>query len=278
MQPFLRCPNPHGPAASVSSESTHGDELMARLELVAGNFGTGRADYINFEFLLPKKQKLPIEAVTSVEENGEYLERSYTGVLKGGVTGAIGIGSTAMVVGLFAAPLAVVGAIGLTAAAIGGGVGALGGSISKRMLIQIMASDGRGFIAICDQELPGEIRKAVSVVHAMRMRHLETVSAAATSAKWRSTAVWEKRPRVAAAVAPAAVLATPALAAPVTDQPVVDAKQDGDGMFSVVANKISSTADLASTTAVDTYNATTEVLEGAWSTVRSKLPWQTGGS
>lgn len=248
---------------------------MSRMELIAGNFGTGRADYINFEFQLPKKVRLPIEAVASVEENGEYLERSILGFVKGGFSGAAGLGATAMVVGVFAAPLAAVGAIGLTAAAIGAGVGAMGGSVHKRLLMQVLAVDGRGFVAICDDGMPAEIRKAVSVAHALRMRQREA-QAVDLKASQRRPSVWERRPRIEPPGA-ALALAAPAVVIAAAE-PTLEAEQNEDGIFAVAGNAISSTTDAAATAASDAYDAASDALSSAWTSVKGRLPWGGGGS
>lgn len=249
---------------------------MARLEIIAGNYGTGRGDWINFEFHLPKKQRLAIEQIASVEENGEHLERSVLGFLKGGASGALGIGSAAAIVGIFAAPLAAVGAIGLTAAAIGGGIGAFGGSVERKVLMQVLGADGRGFIAICEKDVPGEVRKAVSVAHALRMRQREA-EAAVQAAKPRLTGIWERRPKAAApvvtAVVPAAALALPEPA----EVPALDMQAGEDGIFTVAGNAIAATAESAGSIASDAYDATSEAIEGAWTAVRNRLPWPGGG-
>lgn len=245
---------------------------MASLELIAGNFGAGRAEWVNYEFHLPKKQRLPIEAVVSVEENGEHLERSVLGFLSGGVHGAFGFGATAAVVGVFAAPLAAVGAIGLTAAAIGGGIGAIGGSVERKVLVQVMGADGRGFIAICEQGVPAEISKAVSVAHAMRMRQREAEKAATRPApRLGISAVWEKRPR-----APAAEPVVQSIAALPAPETVVDLEPNADGIFTVAGKALASTAESAGSAASEAYAATTGAVEGAWSAVRARLPWPAG--
>lgn len=241
---------------------------MPKLELIAGNFGTGRADWINFEFHLPKKQRLPIEAIVSVEENGEYLEKTFLGFIKGGATGAVGLGATAALVGVFAAPLAAVGAIGLTAAAIGGGLGAFGGGTERKVLLQVMGADGRGFVAICEPELPAEIRKAVSVAHAMRMRARGSEAEAQT--KPRLSGVWEKRPKVAVAAATAPIGA--GIAALPAPEPM-EMQPDADGIFRVAGSALSATAESASNLAADALAATTGAVEDAWSAVTARLPW-----
>ncbi|GBU17252.1 hypothetical protein AOPFMNJM_3169 [Methylobacterium jeotgali] len=248
---------------------------MARMELIAGSFGTGRADWINFEFHLPRKQRLPIEAIASVEENGEYLERSFLGFLSGGAKGAVGIGATAAVVGLFAAPIAAVGAIGLTAAAIGGGLGAFGGSIERKLLMQVIAADGRGFVAICERDVPGEIRKAVSAAHAVRMRQQEAVaSAAEASRRWQPSSLWNRPAKAAAASAAVALPAAAAIALPAP--PVVaavDMQPDEQGVFTATTEALVATAGAAGTAAADAYSATVDAVDGAWTAVKARLPW-----
>lgn len=245
---------------------------MSRLELIAGNYGTGRADWINFEFRLPKKQVLPIEAVASVEENGEYIEKSFFGALKDGAGGALGLGATAAVVGVFVAPLAAVGAIGLTAAAIGGGMGVLGGGAERKALLQVVGADGRGFVAICETGLASEIRKAIAVAHSMRMRAFE--ASTQPESKPRKPFGLERRSKSLVdqpnALPPIAVV--PALPAPGT----LDMQADAEGVFQVAGKAIGSTAEAAGTLASDAYAATSEAVEGAWTAVVGRLPW--GGS
>ncbi|GJD92494.1 hypothetical protein BHAOGJBA_6048 [Methylobacterium hispanicum] len=245
---------------------------MARLELVAGNFGTGRADWINFEFHLPRRVKLPVEEIASVEENGDYLERSVLGFLKGGASGAIGLGATAAAVGLFAAPLAAVGAIGLTAAAIGGGIGAFGGSVERKVLLQVVALDGRGFVAICEKEVPAEIRKAVSVVHALRMRQ----PAVTTETPKPVRSLWGRAPRP---VAPAAIVAATTIAAPgvaaalPAPSQTVELTQDKEGVFSIATDAITSVAESATSLAGDACVAATDAAGDAWAALRARIPW-----
>ncbi|MEN3213580.1 hypothetical protein PUR23_26660 [Methylorubrum populi] len=242
---------------------------MSRLELVAGNYGTGRADWINFEFRLPKKQVLPIEAVVSVEENGDYIEKTFLSSLKSGASGAVGLGATAAVVGIFAAPLAAVGAIGLTAAAIGGGLGVFGGGIERKILLQVMGADGRGFVAICEIEMAADIRKAISVAHSLRMR---AVNAAAENLS-KSRVLFGQQKHVRTPVEEKEALPirenAPALVAP----EVVEMRPDADGVFQVAGKAISSSAEAAGTIASDAYAATSEAVEGAWTAVVSRLPW-----
>lgn len=245
---------------------------MSRLELIAGNYGSGRADWINYEFRLPKKQFIPIEAIASVEENGEYIERSILGAIKDSAGMSLGLGATAAVVGIFAAPLAAVGAIGLTAAAIGGGVGILGGGIERKALLQVIGADGRGFVAICEQGLAADIRKAIAVAHSMRMRAVQAQQE--HQPKSRAPFGWERRAKVPLPAPTALPDAAPLTAIPVPA--LVEMQPDADGVFQVAGKAITSTAEVAGTLASDAYSATTEAVEGAWTAVVGRLPW--GGS
>lgn len=253
-------------------ENFQEDSFMSRLEVIAGNYGTGRAEWINCEFRLPKKQLLPIEAVASVEENGEYIEKSFLGAIKDGAGMSFGLGATAVVVGVFAAPLAAVGAIGLTAAAVGGGLGVLGGGAERKALLQVIGADGRGFVAICEKGLATDIRKAIAVAHSMRMRAVQTQQE--HQPKSRAPFGWERRARSPVSL-PAATpepASLPALPAPAT----VEMQPDADGVFQVAGKAITTTAEAAGAIASDAYSATSEAVEGAWTAVVGRLPW--GGS
>ncbi len=130
---------------------------MAEMELVGGHFGTGRARYVPGQFRLADRLVLPVDQVASAEENASFIQRNIGASLRGMIGGGIKYAPAAMVVGLFVAPLAMVGAIGVTAAAIGAALGALGAG-DKRVLMQVVFDDGRGFICVCDQGVAGQIQ------------------------------------------------------------------------------------------------------------------------
>lgn len=139
---------------------------MARLELVAGDFGKGAASYDVGEFRLPGRRLQNVANVISVEANATVIEKHWGRALGDGVRNAVGLAPVAMLVGVFAAPLAAVGAIGIAAAAVGGAVGLLGGGAQDKVLIQVTFAQGAGFIAVCDAVLAKAIADDAQLMHA----------------------------------------------------------------------------------------------------------------
>lgn len=143
---------------------------MARLELVAGDFGRGTASYDTGEFRLPSRRLQNIANVISVEANATVIEKHWGRALGDSVRNAAGLAPVAMLVGVFAAPLAAVATIGVAAAAVGGAVGLLGGGAQNKLLIQVTFEQGTGFIVVCDAALAKTIADDARLVRAQAER------------------------------------------------------------------------------------------------------------
>lgn len=143
---------------------------MASLQLVAGDFGKGNATYDVGEFRLPGRRLQGAIHITSVEANTTVIEKHWGRAVVDGVRNAAGFAPVAMLVGVFAAPLAAVGTIGIAEAAIGGAIGLLGGGAANKVLLQVTFEQGTGFVAVCDAEVAKAIADDARLLRAQAAR------------------------------------------------------------------------------------------------------------
>lgn len=209
---------------------------MARLALVAGDFGTGSAQYEAGEFRFSKGRLQSISNVIDMEANATVVQKHAGRAILNSAKNAAALAPVAMVVGVFAAPLALVGTIGIAAAAIGGAVGLLGGGAETKSLIQVKFEQGTGFVAICEQELAATITNDLALMRAHVER--ERARLAPPRKGWftgRSTAP-EPTP-------------LPGLPAP---PPPPESTAAAPGIIDSVAENIASASAAAASTAVET--------------------------
>jgi hypothetical protein len=137
--------------------------VAAKLQLVSGTFGPGRAQYDAGVFRLPGRVSIGVERVKVLEINGTILQSAWGKRLGSGVSVAVAGAQIGVVAGLFTGGIALVGPYALTAAAIGAGVGLLGGGNISKALIQVVFDDGQGFVGISESALPQQIRSDLAV-------------------------------------------------------------------------------------------------------------------
>ncbi|MBY0259573.1 hypothetical protein [Methylobacterium sp.] len=220
---------------------------MLRIELVAGDFGTGTAWYEAGEFKLPKRRLQSIANVSAIEANATVIEKHWGRALIAGAKNAAGLAPLAMVVGIFAAPLAAVGAIGIGAAAIGGALGLLGGGAETKALVQVTFEQGTGFVGICEIATAETMRNDAALIRAEAERQLRLTEP-------------PKRRWFSKATPPETVPQARALPAP---HPV-DAQVEEQGTLAGIGDGLSAAAATAGSAVTTAADATGQALSGAF--------------
>ncbi|MGE7416996.1 hypothetical protein [Methylobacterium tarhaniae] len=247
---------------------------MAEMELVGGHFGTGRGRYRPGEFRLPGRITIPVEQVASAEENASFIQRNIGSSLRSMIGGGLGLAPVAMLAGLFVAPLAMVGAIGVTAAAIGAGLGALGAG-DKRVLMQVVLDDGRGFICVCDEGVAAQVQYEAQIAR-RAAEDRRAAQAALIPQKWRMGPVTPPAPATGGSprlLAPPEFTPVPALEGPPSALPL---PADNAGLLAAAGSALSATTSLAAdgaakagAAAETAYATATAAADGAWKAATS---------
>ncbi|WP_238193477.1 hypothetical protein [Methylobacterium frigidaeris] len=253
------------------------------MELVGGHFGTGRGRYVLGEFRLPGRITIPVEQVSSAEENASFIQRNIGSSLRSMIGGGLGLAPVAMLAGLFVAPLALVGAIGVTAAAIGAGLGALGAG-DKRVLMQVVLEDGRGFICVCDEGVAALVQAEAQIAR-RTAEDRRAAQAMLIPQKWRMGPIAPPAP---------ATIGSPRLLAPPEPSPVsasegppsippIPAEQPG--LLAAAGSAISATTSLAAegaakagAAAESAYASATSAADEAWKAATSLFSRRCGES
>jgi hypothetical protein len=221
---------------------------MARLELVAGDFGRGTAKYDTGEFRLPGRRLQNIANVIAVEANATIIEKHWGRALGDGVRNAAGLAPVAMLVGVFAAPLAAVATIGVAAAAVGGAVGLLGGGAQNKLLVQVTFAQGTGFIAVCDTEVAKTITDDVRLVRAQVERARKQQEPQRRFWPFAGTGTAPVTEITDLAARSAALPAAPPLEALTSPPPTSDSSEPGffDGVTAAAQNAVDQTGQALS--------------------------------
>ncbi len=247
---------------------------MIEMELVGGHFGTGRGRYVLGEFRLPGRITIPVEQVSSAEENASFIQRNIGSSLRSMIGGGLGLAPVAMLAGLFVAPLAMVGAIGVTAAAIGAGLGALGAG-DKRVLMQVVLDDGRGLICVCDEGVAALVQAEARIAR-KATEDRRAAQAALIPQKWRMGPI---APPVPAATGGPRLLAPPEppqLPVPEGETSASPVSVEQAGLLAAAGSALSATTSLAAegaakagAAAESAYATATAAADDAWKAATS---------
>ena len=136
-----------------------------RFRSIAGSFGARNIDYDGCVFQIGRTT-YAVERVVAVEENAKILESSWVSGLKNGATLGAAAVPVGALTGLFVTGSLAVAPFVVTAAAIGAGIGYMGGKSIDRALIQVVFDDQRGFVAIAEKTAADVLRRDLAVAKA----------------------------------------------------------------------------------------------------------------
>jgi hypothetical protein len=141
---------------------------MAKLQIVAGDHGEGRAHYDAGVFSLPNGHRRGAETVSRIVSSGTVQQKDFSSALGAGLgAGAVTVPLLA-IAGLFFAPVAAIASPFGVAALVG--AAAFFGTRKDMAFVQIIFDDGTKVAVICDEALPPLILNDRVVAQSVEMR------------------------------------------------------------------------------------------------------------